>query len=213
LGKKCWYTEVEIIGAPLAIDHYRPVCHYWWLAFDAENYRVSCSWANSPEPNAQHGRIGGKGDSFPLLPPAQRATQKGQLLTERAVILDPCNQADCDLLSFQADGRPILNPLFATDAIARQRVDDSTLILNLDHPDFNAARERLCNDIADDVRACEALGETADARAPILDRIRRRLTSKAPFSTAARYYLQLHRHLGWVEDLLNGRGHAPPRPP
>src|SRR5215207_298796 len=37
LGKKCWYTEVELVGAPLAIDHFRPVRDYWWLAFAAEN--------------------------------------------------------------------------------------------------------------------------------------------------------------------------------
>ena len=32
VGRKCWYTEVELFGAPLAVDHYRPVCDYWWLA-------------------------------------------------------------------------------------------------------------------------------------------------------------------------------------
>src|SRR5688572_22009982 len=61
LGNKCWYTEVELVGAHLTIDHYRPVCDYWWLAYDAENYRVACPFANSPEHNKEHGCKGGKG--------------------------------------------------------------------------------------------------------------------------------------------------------
>ena len=32
LSKKCWCTEAELVGAPLAIDHFRPVCScYKWL--------------------------------------------------------------------------------------------------------------------------------------------------------------------------------------
>src|SRR5438552_2638717 len=76
VGKKCWYTEVELIGAPLAIDHYRPVSAYWWLSFDAENYRVACPWSNSPEHNTEHGSAGGKGNNFPLLPPGVPARGK-----------------------------------------------------------------------------------------------------------------------------------------
>lgn len=151
LGDKCWYTETELVGAPLAIDHYRPVCDYWWLAFDAENYRVACPWANSPKESVLHACAGGKSNEFPLLPPALRATSKSELPNERPVILDPCSAADCDLLAFQADGRPTLNPNFASDAIARQRVEESSILLNLDHPDFNTKREQLCNDIAADV--------------------------------------------------------------
>ena len=204
LGKKCWYTEVELIGAPLAIDHFRPVCHYWWLAFDPENYRVACPWANSPEHNAKHGRAGGKGDNFPLLPTAApRATRKNLLANEQPVILDPCSANDCALLAFQPDGRPILNPDFAADAIAKHRVDESKLLLNLDHPDFNTKREQLCNDIKNDVQNHEDLPATSPQRATIRTNLVARLAASAPFSTAARFYLQLHRHLDWVEDILN----------
>jgi hypothetical protein len=204
LGKKCWYTEVELIGAPLAVDHYRPVCHYWWLAFDPENYRVACPWANSTEHNAQHGCAGGKGDNFPLLPAAApRANRKNQLANERPVILDPCSAADCGLLAFQADGRPILNPAFAGDAIATHRVEQSKILLNLDLPDFNSKREQLCNAIADDVRIHEALPAISVERITIQTRLATRIATNAAFSTAARFYLQLHRHLDWVEDILN----------
>jgi len=203
LGRKCWYTEWELIGAPLVVDHYRPVCDYWWLAFDPENYRVACPWANSPEHNPLHGCAGGKGDNFPLLPPAIRATTKNELPNEQPVILDPCNAADCDLLAFHVDGRPVLNPAFAGDVIANQRVEQSNILLNLDHPAFNSKREQLCNVIADDVRAHEALPADSAERITIRTRLGCRLAPNAPFSTAARFYLKLHRHLDWVENIVN----------
>jgi hypothetical protein len=204
LGRKCWYTEVELTGAPLAIDHYRPVCHYWWLAFDPENYRVACPWANSPEHNPLYGCAGGKGDNFPLLPPAApRATKRNQLPTERPVILDPCNGTDCCLLAFQADGRPILNPDFAANAVASQRVEQSKILLNLDHPDFNSKREQLCREIATDVSDHEALPAGSVAKEAIQTRLANRIAPNAQFSTAARFYLKLHRHLDWVEHILN----------
>lgn len=202
LGKKCWYTEVELIGAPLVVDHFRPVCSYWWLSFEAANYRVSCPWANSPAHNARHGCAGGKGDSFPLLPPGVPARGRNQLRIESPAILDPCNSADCDLVVFQADGRPVVNPEKAQDPIAVQRVDQSMLLLNLDHPEFNSKREQLCRAIAGDVGLYEALPEGSPARQVVVDRIEDRLAPTAPFSVAAKFYLRLHRHLEWVEEVL-----------
>jgi hypothetical protein len=202
LGKKCWYTEAEIVGAPLAVDHFRPVCDYWWLAFAAENYRVACPFANSPQHNKAHGCAGGKGDQFPLLGPGHRATGSNKLRLESPLILDPCNKRDCDLVAFQADGRPVLNPAHAADPIALRRVEESKVLLNLDHPDFNSKREQLCNQIADDVKTYEALPAAAAVRTTIADRLAGRLSAQAPFSSAARYYLRLHRHLDWVEVLL-----------
>lgn len=203
LGKKCWYTEVEIIGAPLTIDHYRPVCNYWWLAFDVGNYRVASPFANSPEHNAEHGCAGGKGDEFPLLPPGLRARGKSNLRIEKPIILDPCNQADCDLLVFHTDGRPILNPNFLNDPISAQRVDDSKILLNIDHPDFNSKREQLYQKIAKDVRDHEDPTGSASEKQRIIERLRNRISAKAPFSTAARIYLGSFRFHDWVEDLLN----------
>lgn len=203
LGKKCWYTEVELIGAPLVVDHFRPVCHYWWLAFDVENYRVSCPWANSPEHNALHGCAGGKGDNFPLLPPAVRATERSALPNERPVIMDPCNAQDCDLLAFQADGRPIVHPNVQGNADATYRVQQSMTLLNLDHPDFNSQREQLYHQTAEDVLIYQALPDGSPLRRAIQIRMEARIVPKAQFSTAARFYLQMHRHLDWVEAMLN----------
>jgi hypothetical protein len=202
LGKKCWYTETDLVGAHLAIDHFRPVCDYWWLTFDASNYRIACAFANSPEHNPLHGCAGGKGDEFPLLGTGLRAKGRNKLRCEKPVILDPCDKADCDLVAFQADGRPVLNPAHAADPIALRRVEESKILLNLDHPDFNSKREQLCNEIADDVQAYEELPVGAPARATISARLEARLAPLAHFSSAAKYYLRLHRHLDWVEALL-----------
>jgi hypothetical protein len=202
LGNKCWYTEAELVGAPLTIDHYRPVCDYWWLAYDAENYRVACPYANSPQHNKEHGCAGGKGDQFPLLAPGQRAKAKEELSIESPVILDPCNEEDCDLLAFQADGRPVLNPEKTDVPNAEERVETSKILLNLDHPDFNSKREQLCREIRIDVLTHEGLPEGSESRIAVRARLVERLCVAAPFSTAARFYLQLHRHLDWVEELL-----------
>ncbi len=202
LGKKCWYTEAELVGAPLAIDHFRPVCDYWWLAFEAANYRVACAFANSPQHNPLHGCAGGKGDEFPLIGGGPRAKGRNSLRRERPVILDPCDEADCDLVAFQADGRPVLNPAYAANPVAKVRVEESKILLNLDHPDFNSKREQLYREIADDVRAHEELADGATSRGVIRERLGARLAPHAPFSSAAKYYLRLHRDLEWVEAML-----------
>ncbi|HZI88242.1 MAG TPA: hypothetical protein VFD48_15525 [Pyrinomonadaceae bacterium] len=202
LGKKCWYTEVEIVGAALTVDHYRPIFEYWFLAFDPQNYRVACPYSNSPQHNPLYGSAGGKGDKFPLLGSGERASGRNKLRREKPVILDPCNKDDCDLIVFGATGRPIINPMHSADSVAADRVDKSLLLLNLDHSDLNSKREQLYHEIADDVRLYEELPTGADGRNIISERMKRRLGPQAEFSTAARSYLQLHRHLDWVDDLL-----------
>jgi len=202
LGNKCWYTEVELVGAPLAVDHYRPTSVYWWLAFSPENFRVSCPFANSPKHNELYNRLGGKGATFPLLAPRTRAKRRCQLKAEKPVILDPCEPKDCALVAFQTDGRPVIHPDHAADAEAIQRVDESKILLNLDHPDFNSKREQLYHDIADDVETYEELAPGSASRTNIRRRMAKRISGKAPFSVAAEQYLQLYRHLEWVEDLL-----------
>lgn len=202
LGNKCWYTETELVGATPTIDHYRPKCDYWFLAFNADNFRVACSYANSPKNNPLHGCAGGKGDEFPLLDERNKARGAKRIKRERPIILDPCNEDDCKLVAFQPDGRPIIHPDFNNDAIAMQRIEKSMLLLNLDHPDFNSKREQLCNDIADDVRISEELHACTISRARVKKRLENRLSIEAPFSSAARFYLRLHRGREWVETML-----------
>ena len=203
LGRKCWYTEVELIGASLVVDHYRPLCDYWWLAYDPENYRIACPWANSSEHNPLYGCAGGKGVEFPLVRPELRARGKNNLRIEKPVILDPCNRKDCELLAFQSDGRPVLNPAFANDYVARHRVEQSNILLNLDHPEFNSKREQLYHDICNHVKTYNQLPDSSSLRIQIQDQLRKRLSPKASFSVAAKFYLSMKREFDWVERLLN----------
>jgi hypothetical protein len=202
LGNKCWYTEAELVGAPLSIDHFRPISNYWWLAFEAKNYRLACAYANSPQHNELYGRSGGKGHAFPLLGSGRRSTWRNNRRIEKPLILDPCLSEDCNLVAFQADGRPVINPAHAGDVGAFCRVEENKVLLNLDHPAFNSQREQLYHAIADDVKTYEELPANALGQAIIVNRLEKRLSAGAPFSSAARFYLRLHRHLDWIEALL-----------
>lgn len=202
LGNKCWYTEVEVTGMPLHVDHFRPIFHYLWLAYEPENYRVSCHFANSSTFNPTQGCVGGKCEEFPLLQPRLRANDSAGLVNELPVILDPCIASDCKLVAFRSDGLPIVNPAFEHDQVSVSRVEQSKILLNLDHPDFNSKREQLCNNITADVNAFEELPLNSPSREVIRSRLKQRLSSKAPFSSAARYYLCLHREFDWVDSLL-----------
>jgi hypothetical protein len=203
VGNKCWYTETEIIGSPLVVDHFRPICDYWWLSYNPFNYRVACHWSNSSQTNSLYDCVGGKGDNFPLLAPGIRALNEDDLGNERPVILDPCNEIDCRSLAFQADGRPVLNPLFKDDEIMTQRVEQSKILLNLDHPDFNSKRAQLCSEISQSVATHEELPEISVNRNEIKIKLTRCISPDAPYSSAARYYLMLHRHLVWVQNILD----------
>jgi len=201
-GKKCWYTEAELTGGDLVIDHYRPKAAYWFLAFDEYNYRVACPYANSPHHNEEYGCAGGKGDEFPLLDPRAKAKGRNGIKLERPMLLDPCNEADCKLVVFQTDGRPVLHPDHLNDAIAKGRVEKSKILLNLDHPDFNSKREQLRRDIDRDVTSHENSAGDPAHQQDLRTKLTARISRTAPFSTAARQYLGAHKHFEWVAKLL-----------
>lgn len=203
LGNKCWYTEAELVGAPLTIDHYRPKCDYWFLAFKPDNYRVACPFANSPKHNEEYGCAGGKGDNFPLLDETKKGRGIYSIRREKPIILDPCNEEDCKLIAFQSDGRPVLHPDYVDDPVANRRVEDSKILLNLDHPDFNSQREQLRKAIDRDVKSHEISVADPDHQEDLRNSLAQRISKTAPFSIAARQYLCAHRHLDWVSDLLD----------
>lgn len=202
IGNKCWYTEVELLGAPLTVDHFRPQTHYWFLALDPSNFRIACSFSNSPYHNPLYGCAGGKGDEFPLLGHVGRAKGKSRLRRESPVLLDPCNADDCKLIVFQETGRPIVNPQFKGNPVAVERVQKSLILFNIDHPDFNSKREQLYFDIRDDIKTYHQLPAGADSRADIRRRMEQRINPRAAFSIAAKQYLQRYRNHDWVETIL-----------
>jgi len=105
---KCWYTEAYFSAEYPHIEHFRPKncarnehwerCHdgYWWLAFDIENYRLS-----KPMPNIR------KGTYFPLRERSQAVCEPDRALSrETPMLIDPTDQHDAQLISFNSLGYP-----------------------------------------------------------------------------------------------------------
>ena len=212
-NRKCWYTESKNPGCTNDVDHFRPKAKinnfgdglhywYWFLAFDPENYRLSCQFSNRLITNPESGERGGKGKNFPLMHGQAHATTKAGIATENPVLLDPCNQGDCDLLSFLPDGRPVVSPNQLTNPDACYRVKESTLILNLDYPTFNEDREALYNRI----KKLVDRGDDYGVGDPVLEDVKQDLKElmevTSPYSKAAECYVRCFRDREWVEQLL-----------
>lgn len=103
---KCWYSEAQESVSSYHVDHFRPKGRvkdldgtyrdgYWWLAFRWENYRIS-----GQLPNVK------KRDAFPLSPYGQPAKpfDDKSLKIEAPILLDPCEEDDASLISFNEGG-------------------------------------------------------------------------------------------------------------
>ena len=114
---KCWYCESENIRSDNAVDHFRPKGQvaelkdhpgYWWLAFDHNNFRYSCTYCNSRRKDRASGTSGGKHDHFPLLDEERRAySEQDDIGAEQPALLDPTSTLDPTLLWFEPDGRAV----------------------------------------------------------------------------------------------------------
>jgi len=108
---KCWYTETKFGGDYQEVEHFRPkkntkekngsinIAHtgYYWLAFDLENYRLC-----KRRPNAK------KGTYFPVIDERFRASNETHdWRDELPLFLDPLDEEDYLLLSFDDNGRPV----------------------------------------------------------------------------------------------------------
>ena len=150
-SRKCWYCESREKRSDNAVDHFRPKNRvverkehpgYWWLAFDWENYRYSCTFCNSKR--AQISSEGGKHDHFPLLSEAHRAMDEtADVDLEQPVLLDPTDEADPELLWFIDDGTAV--PKFEeTESNVRYlRASESIRLYHLNHRDLVEARKEL----------------------------------------------------------------------
>lgn len=114
---KCWYCEAKSQRAPFDVDHFRPKLGvtidgaklaghegYWWLAYEWSNFRLSCQRCNRPEKDGKSSALG-KANEFPLFNEASRCVSPvGLIQDEISKLLDPCNDADCELLAHGIDG-------------------------------------------------------------------------------------------------------------
>lgn len=158
-NKKCWYCETCEKRSDRHVDHFRPKNNvsedethggYYWLAFEARNYRLACTYCNCRRADRETDKVKGKGDHFPLSNPQERVTSHGlsyrQLLRqENATLIDPCSHSDLALLNYREDGRVI--ETFDEDDVAHKigytRAKMSIEIYHLNEIEIKEARQAL----------------------------------------------------------------------
>jgi len=142
---KCWYTETKFGGDYQELEHFRPkgktknrdgkphATHpgYYWLAFELDNYRLSKNRANRK-----------KSSLFPIIDERNRAEcSDHDCHDELPLFLDPIDEEDCMLLTFNDDGTPV-----AMQGIEKQdevRVDFTIEKLHLDERILNKCRAEI----------------------------------------------------------------------
>ncbi|MGX0889818.1 hypothetical protein AB7M22_001826 [Pseudomonas sp. ADAK2 TE3594] len=236
-GDKCWYTEVPRIGTDFNVDHFRPkgavkkakksyatrivlgstVNHpgYWWLAFEASNYRYSCQYSNQPRDN------GGKHDYFPLIDESTRVWASCSLLNhavEQVQLLDPCIAADVQLVSFEKSPGMVHSRFDEkTDPEKYARVKASSLYFNLNHKTIKGARLEAIKSVQDDLMLLENIWQLPknfrknmqNSFDSAEDRLVNACNRKTAFSAAAVAFVRTKIAEPWMANLLNRLDLAP----
>jgi hypothetical protein len=212
--RKCWYTESKNAGCLNDVEHFRPkgkihapkkgplIHWYWFLAFNPINYRLSCQFANRRNHNELYGKSGGKGNHFPLMNNLPHAIDLAGLAQEEPVLLDPCIEADTNLLEFLPDGRPVISQRFSNDPDATKRVENSKLLLNLDFPTFNEDREELYNTIKEVIKDGDDNQGNDGVMTIVKRQLLRLMDRDSEYSKAAESYVRGFRDRNWVEDII-----------
>lgn len=216
--KKCWYSEAPASGARQDVDHFRPkgavrgIAHegYWWLAFDWENFRLSCQICNQCSNNLDDG-VGGKGDQFPVHDEADRVTyaNRARMNREQHLLLDPCNRDDVGLLWFEDDGMP--RPTM-DEGLGHVRASESITIYNLKSGSLVSGRATqlsLAKKFLQQGRTAFEAMERGDAtQRPALTNAMENLLGlqhpSMPFTRAISCYLSSHRSSEhpWIEQCI-----------
>lgn len=129
---KCWFSEAKDCFSHWDVEHYRPkkiakdedgTEHdgYWWLAFDWKNLRICGNVGNRK-----------KGAFFPLRAGCPRCAPLGDLRLEDATLLDPTDEDDPGLLSFDVEGSARPAPHLEDGRWDRMRVEYSIERYRLD---------------------------------------------------------------------------------
>jgi uncharacterized protein (TIGR02646 family) len=181
LDGKCWYCESRLKRSPTPIDHYRPKNNvkeapnhggYWWLAYQWDNYRFTCSHCNTYGTAKKRGVAGGKSDHFPLWDEARRATGPRSSMhvpdpldAEQPLILDPLREADPGLLWFDPNGKVIPHPITCRNpkGYNYKRAIESIRILGLGQDELVSRRGKHCENILERLSEADDLLMKADA--------------------------------------------------
>jgi uncharacterized protein (TIGR02646 family) len=205
---KCWYSEAPDAVSDWHVDHFRPkkrvlderkVEHdgYYWLAFDWKNYRIAGSYPNSPHRDGK-GETRGKWDYFPLATGCSYANwDHRDCRDEICLILDPANENDPKLLTFDEEGLPIASD--PKNPITLRKVETTIHYLYLDSPRLVAARKRQWRETLDWIeeyrRSAPTSYEDCDAEdfrrfERLLKKLTRLAGPKAPYAATARACLR-----------------------
>lgn len=185
---KCWYTETDLTGSDVHIDHFRPKGRidpyqhftynvplkdtgYHWLRNDPKNYRACCAFANRKT------GAGGKGCYFPLRKGSPLLTENGTE-DEKPLLLDPCNQDDVRIISFF--GRDIVCISEQPEDV--ERVDATKSIYNLIDPFITDRRSRVWEDVSKTIAEYSANEITL---AVCIRRLSDAVSPRAPYSACA----------------------------
>ena len=145
---KCWYTEARESASYYHMDHFRPKAKvkkldkkcsikttnsdeaYWWLAFDWKNYRLSASIPNTCKSNY-----------FPLKPNTNIATCEAELEWEWPGLIDPTDEQDVCLITFDEDGK--VYSACPDDTWDADRVNLSVRVYDLNNVSLIDARKEI----------------------------------------------------------------------
>ncbi|NMF86632.1 hypothetical protein [Nodosilinea sp. P-1105] len=215
---KCWYCECHQERSDDAVDHFRPKnrvsgCQnphsgYWWLAFEVNNYRYSCTYCNSRRKNCETGDTQGKGDFFPLIDEGSRGYQENQERYESPALIDPCRPLEPGWIDFYADGTPCAK--YPQVELRRKKAEASIYYYHLNHPDIIEARRRIAVDIGSWIdegdELYEQLDESTDAVQKAFSGIMRNIITAmnegSPYSAFVRRIVRDHRDKAWIDDLF-----------
>jgi uncharacterized protein (TIGR02646 family) len=217
IGKKCWYCEVVQSRSDKDVEHFRPKKAvasaknhdgYKWLAFDYKNFRYSCQFCNRIREDKVNNRKGGKGNKFPLIEESKRAYSPGGEVYEKPKLLDPCIEADVNLLDFNDDGTPC--PVPSAKEVERERVVVSIRLYHLDHSEIVEERKALAHKLEDCINDAEyyfkksANGEkeAVDLFIKKVNTLKKAIDIREEFSLFAERYIAGKRDLDWIEFVL-----------
>lgn len=213
---KCWYCESKEIRSDTAVDHFRPKnsvaeCPnhdgYWWLAFEWQNYRLSCTYCNSRRVDQVNATTGGKQDHFPLVHEDKRAySPNDDLNHEEPELLDPTNPFDPGLLWFDPDGAAV--PKYSDKAsIPYRRAEKSRELYHLNHVNIQERRLEVCNRVRrlvedGDKYLQECLADAEVAKHGLtrtIEVLREMIGKEAAYSSTARAMLLGYKDRDWID--------------
>ncbi|KGM89675.1 hypothetical protein rosmuc_00269 [Roseovarius mucosus DSM 17069] len=207
---KCYYCEIIQERSDGAVDHFRPKSKYPWSAFSPSNYRFACTFCNSIRIDKESSKTGGKGDNFPLLDDAKRATCCEEEVNEGPILLDPCKPDEPGLIDFDETGKPIPTYSEQMHAGRYKRANESIRLYHLDHADLVDKRKTLALSIKRKIDAADRLfphteSGNVDIDISFSDHVRslaNSISESAELSAFARKIMAGHRDVLWVENLL-----------